>query len=191
MIQHGPYDASHAPAAGLDRSGLDAATAGRLSDWLGRMEQLSVDTTSFDQALQASGRDILFTYFGDHQPSLEGHVPMTRTLDEPRFLTRFTIKGAGEAPASAGPGQVLDLRFLGSLLLEHAGIPGDEFFAASGTMRRLCGGTLLGCADAALAESYRAYVYRDLRAAERPPAPAPRGRTEWQVRRDGEAKLKG
>jgi Sulfatase len=172
MIQHGPYDASHEPAFGLDRSSLDRATAGRFSDWLCRMEKLSLDTMDFDKALQASGRDLLFTYFGDHQPNLESQVPLTRGLDEPRFLTRFTIKGPGEAPACAGPEQVVDVCFLGSLLLEHAGIPGDELFAASAAMRQLCGGTLFGCNDSALVQSYRAFLYHDLSAAERPPRQA-------------------
>ena len=107
MIQHGPYDASHEPAVGLDRGSLDRATAGRFSDWLCRMQKLSLDTMDFDKALEASGRDLFFTYFGDHQPNLEGQVPLTGGLDEPRFLTRFTIKGPGGAPACcrarAGP----------------------------------------------------------------------------------------
>ena len=169
MIQHGPYDASHEPRFGLDRSTLNRATVGRLSDWLSRMERLSLDAMDFDKALEATGRDLLLTYFGDHQPNLEGQVPLTGGLDGNRFLTRFTIKGPGDTPVRGGPEHVLDVRFLGSLLLEHAGIPGDEFFAASGAMRQLCGGTILGCPDPALAESYRAFLYHDLGAAERPP----------------------
>jgi hypothetical protein len=165
MIQHGPYDASHEPGFGLDRSALSRATTGRFSDWLSRMEKLSRDTEDFDHALGATNRDLLLTYFGDHQPNLEGDVPLTRALDEPRYLTHFTVKGTSRAPMRAGPQQVLDVRFLGSLLLEHAGIPGDEFFAANAAMRQLCGGTLAGCPDPALAESYRAFVYRDLSAA--------------------------
>jgi hypothetical protein len=131
------------------------------------MQKLSLDTMDFDRALQLSGRDVLFTYFGDHQPNLEVEVPLSRALDEPRYLTRFTIKGPGAATERAGPEQVLDINFLGSLLLEHAGIAGDELFAASAAMRRLCGGTMRGCPDGNLVQSYRAYVYRDLGAAER------------------------
>ena len=165
MIQHGPYDASHEPRFGLDRSNLTRATAGRLSDWLGRMEKLSVDTLAFDKALQATGRDLLLSYFGDHQPNLEGQVALTGGLDEARFLTRFSIRGPGAPAVNSAADQVLDVRFLGSLLLDHAGIPGDEFFAASAVMRQLCGGTMLGCEDPALAESYRAFVFKDLSAA--------------------------
>jgi phosphoglycerol transferase MdoB-like AlkP superfamily enzyme len=167
MIQHGPYNALHEPAFGLDRSPLDRATAGRLSDWLYRMQKLSLDTMDFDRALQQSGRDVLFTYFGDHQPNLEGEVALRRDLDEPRYLTRFTIKGPGVALERTDLDQVLDINFLGSLLLEHAGIAGDELFAPSAAMRRLCGGTMRGCPDGALVQSYRAYLYRDLGAAER------------------------
>ena len=55
MIQHGPYDASHEPAYGLDRSALNRPTTGRMSDWLSRMETLNRDVMDFDQALQATG----------------------------------------------------------------------------------------------------------------------------------------
>ena len=107
MIQHGPYDASHEPAYGLDRSALNRPTTGRLSDWLSRMETLNRDVMDFDQALQATGLDLILTYFGDHQPNLEGEVPLTGKLDQPRFLTRFAIKGSGrhiaERRDGAGP----------------------------------------------------------------------------------------
>lgn len=165
MVQHGPYDASHAPAHGLERSGLDRATQGRLSDWLCRMEKLSVDTLAFDRALQATGRDLIFSYFGDHQPNVERPLPLTGGIEEPRFLTRYTIKGESRAVLDEARIPVLDTRFLGARLIEHAGIPGDELFAANAAMRRLCGGTLRGYPDAALIQSYRAHLYHDLQAA--------------------------
>jgi phosphoglycerol transferase MdoB-like AlkP superfamily enzyme len=172
MIQHGPYDASHEPAYGLERTSLNRATASRFSDWFSRMETLSRDAMDFDRELEASGRDLILTYFGDHQPNLEGQVSMIGELDEPRFLTRYTIKAPGDTSEPADTEQILDIRFLASLVLEHAGIPGDEFFAANAAMRRLCGGTLAGCKDPALIESYRAFVYHDLGAAERSPGEA-------------------
>lgn len=167
MIQHGPYDPLHAPMFGLEHSRLDRPTIGRFSDWLSRMQKLSDDALDFDRALQATGRDLVFTYFGDHQPNLEGDVALTRGFHDARFLTRFTIKGPGEAPCAGGPDQVLDLSFLGALILEHAGVPLDEMFAASRAMRRISGGTLGRCRDDVVAASYRAYLYRDLGAAGR------------------------
>ena len=113
MIQHGPYDASHEPAFGLDRSALNRRDRGSFIRLAVRMETLNLDVMDFDKALQATGRDLLLTYFGDHQPNLEGEVPLTGGLDETRFLTRFTIKGPGDTPRSAGTEQVLDIRFLG------------------------------------------------------------------------------
>ena len=144
MIQHGPYNASHEPAYGLDRSALNRPTTGRYVRLAVRMETLNRDVMDFDQALQATGLDLILTYFGDHQPNLEGAVPLTGKLDQPRFLTRFAIKGSGDTSRSAGTEQVLDIRFLASLLLEHAGIPGDEFFAANAAMRNYAGGRSFG-----------------------------------------------
>ena len=168
MIQHGPYDASHEVSHGLERSALDRATAGRVSEWLSRMERLSLDTMAFEAALERSGRDTVFAYFGDHQPNFQGVVPLTSVLHDPRFLTRYTIKGTVGASdiCAAGPDQGLDLCFLGARLLDHAGVPANELFAANAAMRQLCGGTLVGCHDATLIESYRAYLYHDLQAAK-------------------------
>jgi phosphoglycerol transferase MdoB-like AlkP superfamily enzyme len=165
MSQHGPYDATHEVGFGLERSSLDRPTAGRMSDWLTRMEKLSLDAVDFDERLRASGRDLVLSYFGDHQPNLESPLPLRGGLHEPRFLTRFTIKSRDPVHATGDPEQVLDACFLGSLLLEHAGIAADDLFAASASMRRLCGGQLGRCVDPALVESYRAHVYHDLAAA--------------------------
>lgn len=101
MVPTTPYE----PAFGLDRRPLDRATAGRLSDWLCRIQKLSLDTMEFDRALQQSGRDVLFTDFGDHQPNLEGEVSLRRALEEPRYLTRFTIKGPGPCLGTYRPGK--------------------------------------------------------------------------------------
>jgi hypothetical protein len=173
MIQHGPYDASHEVSHGLERSALDRATAGRVSEWLSRMERLSLDTVAFEEQLQRSGRETVFAYFGDHQPNFQGVVPLTPLLEEPRFLTRYTIKGNGGGVdiAAAGPEQGLDLCFLGARLLDHAGLPANELFTANAAMRQLCGGTLVGCRDNALVESYRAHLYHDLQAAKLSNAP--------------------
>jgi hypothetical protein len=67
----------------------------------------------FDRALQQSGRDVLFTDFGDHQPNLEGEVPLRRALEEPRYLTRFTIKGPGPCLGTYRPGKGARHQFAG------------------------------------------------------------------------------
>jgi phosphoglycerol transferase MdoB-like AlkP superfamily enzyme len=167
MAQHGPYDASHAPCAGLERSRLDRATQGRLSDWVCRMQTLSDDTRYFQDALQATGRDLIFSYFGDHQPNIGAPLPIRSSMDAARFLTRYAITTTGSDAAPSRDLPVLDTGFLASLVLEHAGIPGDEFFAANAAMRQLCGGTLHQFQDSDLIQSYRAHIYQDLGAAGR------------------------
>lgn len=165
MIEHGPYDSDHEIGYGLGGNSLTPAAAARLSDWMGRMETLSRETGRLSAELLGGSRPVVFAYFGDHQPNLEGPIPHVPGLREPQYLTRYTIKTSDESPASGEPPQVLDISYLGSLLLEHAGLPPDELFAANDAMRRLCAGRLIDCPDDALRQSYRAYLYRDLQAA--------------------------
>jgi hypothetical protein len=57
---------------------------------------------------------------------------------------------------------VLDIAFLGSLLLDVAGVPKDEFFQANTLLRERCQGRYLDCKDARTVTSYHDYVFTKL-----------------------------
>lgn len=167
IAQHGPYDPGHPVGHGLGAASLDPATRARLSDYADRMVATDAACRSFRDTLLSEGHPIVFAYFGDHQPNLEGAVPYQPALTAPQYLTSYAVTSnfAPDLPAPEAP--ELDLAFLSGLVLQVAGVPLDPFFTANRAMRELCGGRLDNCPDQALVKSYRAHQYDDLLAASR------------------------
>lgn len=166
IMQHGPYRPDHTVAYGLERTTLDRGTAARLSDFAARMVDTSEACVRFGDALLARPRPVVFAYFGDHHPNLEGAVPLRQDLEAPRYTTSYALKTNYDTASLAGA-PLLDLSYLAAVILQHAGIPLDPYFTANRGMRLLCQGRLADCGDRPLRESYRAYLYADLGAAER------------------------
>ena len=165
IMQHGPYHSSYPVKFGLDRGSLDRGLAARLSDFSDRMVATSDANRAMSAALLARGNPVVFAYFGDHQPNLGGAPPYVGGLTEPHFLTSFAIKSNVSAAISDAVPEVLDVSFLGAMVLQYANVPLDAFFAANHAMRQLCDGRLAECPDRDLTRSYRAHLYGDLRAA--------------------------
>jgi hypothetical protein len=59
--------------------------------------------------------------------------------------------------------ETLDITYLGSLLLETAGVPKDAFFQANALLRERCAGRYLNCKDQSLLGSYHHYLFNTLK----------------------------
>lgn len=166
MMQHGPYDSAHPVRYGLDQAGLPGPLAARTSDYVDRMVATSAASAAFGTELLGGSRPVLYAYFGDHQPNLGGPVPYVSGLAHPRYLTAYAVKTNFPSPAAVRHSPALDVSYLAAVVLEQAGLPLGPLFDANRRMRLLCNGQLTDCPDQALTRSYRAYLYRDLRAAD-------------------------
>ncbi len=176
IMQHGPYNANQPVARTLDQSRLGRAMAGRLSDFSDRMVATDRATRDFGATLMSSEQPVVFAYFGDHQPNLGGTVPFVPGLVEPHLLTSYAVTSNFDAGVTDPMPALLDIVFLGGVILQHAATPLDALFGANRAMRLLCHGRLADCPDAGLVRSYRAHLYDDLDAAEprvRPAAATP------------------
>jgi phosphoglycerol transferase MdoB-like AlkP superfamily enzyme len=166
MMQHGPYDSAHPVGYGLDRAGLPPRLAARVSDYAERMAATDRAARDFGARLLGRTEPTVFAYFGDHHPNLEGSLTYAAGVAHPQFQTAYAVKSnLPGAPAPVNAARMIDVSFLGALVLEQAGLPLDPHFTANRAMRHLCDGQLTDCPDTALADSYRAYVYGDLHAA--------------------------
>ncbi len=58
--------------------------------------------------------------------------------------------------------EVLDIAYLGSLLLDVAGVPKDDFYQANTLLRERCKGRYLDCKDTKTVTSYHDYVFTKL-----------------------------
>jgi hypothetical protein len=59
---------------------------------------------------------------------------------------------------------VLDISYLGSLLLDVADVKKDSFFYANALLRDRCKGLYLDCKDQSLVDSYHQFVFEQLNA---------------------------
>ena len=178
LHQHGPHmtPLSELPAP-YDRPlfpGKLAPANAALDDWLNLnlanyLQRLSMSDVAMDELedfLRRQGRPVLLLHFGDHQPSFDGAIntlakTVPSAVPDPQFATYYMLKGF-HLPIRKEDYPVLDISYLASLLLDAADLPRNPFFIANTLLRDRCDGHDLDCRNAALRDSYRAYVFGSL-----------------------------
>jgi hypothetical protein len=97
-------------------------------------------------------RPTLIVHYGDHQPVMTRRIEKKLKLDlDPRrqFQTFYAIETLNDfsdrIPCGRGPD--LDIAFLGTVALQHAGLPLDEIFATRASLLEHCGGAYFASAS--------------------------------------------
>jgi phosphoglycerol transferase MdoB-like AlkP superfamily enzyme len=137
-----------------------------LANYLQRLSMSDAAMAKLEGFLRHDGRPVLLLHFGDHQPSFDGAInTLAKTVPpavpDPQYATYYMLK-AFNLPVQREDYPVLDISYLGSLLLDAADLPRNPFFIANTLLRDRCDGHDLDCRNAALRDSYRAYVFGDL-----------------------------
>jgi hypothetical protein len=91
-------------------------------------------------------RPMLVIHYGDHQPVMTRRIQSRLQLASDarrQFQTFYAIEMLNDPTASAatGRGPDLDIAFLGTVALQHAGLPLDPIFATRASLREQCGET--------------------------------------------------
>lgn len=178
LHQHGPHMKPLATLAPpFDKPLFPGTfTPGALDDWLnlnlGNYLERVHDSSKMLDDLQAllwkSGRPTVLMHFGDHQPSFDGamhsipkRIPDAAGPNSSR-VTYYMLRTS--FPMAPMPKyESLDIVYLGSLLLDAAGVPKDAFYQANTLLRDRCKGRYLQCADTALLTSYHDYIFNVLK----------------------------
>lgn len=172
MRQHGPHDhpldtlpppwnEPPAPALG-DRINRNLAT------YLYRLHRSGEAIADLRKFLFAADRPALLVQFGDHHPSFDGFEQTLRsalpgeTKDDALNDTYYRIDTNFPADDVHSDG-VLDLAFLGSVVLDVAGLPKNAYFQANARLRQACAGLFDRCRRETL-EAYFSYVFDSLHA---------------------------
>jgi hypothetical protein len=137
-----------------------------LTNYLQRLSMSDAAMAELESFLHRQGRPVLLLHFGDHQPSFDGAInSLAKTVPpevpDPQYVTYYMLKGFN-LPVRRENYPVLDISYLGSLLLDAADLPRNPFFIANTLLRDRCDGHDLDCHNAALRASYRAYVFGSL-----------------------------
>lgn len=171
LHQHGPH---MTPYAKLRAPYNRPLFAGKMDDWqnlnlanyLERLDQSDRAMARLEGILRASGKPVLLVHFGDHQPSFDGAINgiakrLPPGIADPTRVTYYMLKGFA-TPLRRYDHPVLDLAYLGGLVLDAAELHKDAFFTANTLLRERCQGRYLDCRQRALADSYRADVFGQL-----------------------------
>ena len=140
-----------------------------LGNYLQRAALSSQMIESMRKLLWGSGRPTVLMHFGDHQPSFDGAmnvipktVPKTAGKNDSR-ITYYRLLTSFPRPAMKA-WDALDIVYLGSMLLDAAGVPKDAFYQANSLLRDRCAGRYLNCQDRKLLGSYHDYIFNTLKA---------------------------
>jgi hypothetical protein len=97
-------------------------------------------------------RPTLIVHYGDHQPVMTRRIEKKLKLGlDPRrqFQTFYAIEILNDVSdrVPCGRGTDLDIAFLGTVALQHAGLPLDEIFATRASLLEHCGGAYFASAS--------------------------------------------
>ncbi|WHZ18283.1 MAG: Capsular polysaccharide biosynthesis protein WcbQ [Rhodanobacteraceae bacterium] len=162
-----PYDKPLFPGKlAPGNAALDEWLNLNLTNYLQRLSMSDAAMTGLETFLRRDDRPALLLHFGDHQPSFDGAIntlakSVPPQVPDAQYVTYYMLKGFN-LPIRRENYPVLDIAYLGSLLLDAADLPRNPFFIANTLLRDRCDGQDLHCRDAALRNSYRAWVFGKL-----------------------------
>jgi hypothetical protein len=156
MAAHGSYDYVYMPEENVPGGG--PGTPPRMHEYLRRLAMAKIDYNAMRADLERRfpNERFLIVHYGDHQPTatqpLLGFdkdavvdIIMRSGKDEP-FITYYAVDGVRYSPPPLPPLDVLDVPYLGAVILEAAGLPLSDVYRERKRLMGLCGGHYRNCA---------------------------------------------
>ena len=167
MKEHGPYNTNIPNHFNLASKRLGGKAISCLNDYIDRIDSLNEAIEGLNDYLKSRETPYVFGYFGDHQVAFDNQLPPKKgNFANPDYVTQFVIR-TNRKTDFVQQQDFLDLAFVGGVLLDVAGLsPKDDFMRANIAMRQLSQGKLEDAADMDLVNSYRNYLYQDLKIAQ-------------------------
>ena len=167
MKEHGPYNTNMPNHFNLASKRLGGKAISCLNDYIDRIDSLNEAIEGLNDYLKSRETPYVFGYFGDHQVAFDNQLPPKKgNFENPDYVTQFVVR-TNRKTDFVQQQDFLDLAFVGGVLLEVAGLsPKDDFMRANIAMRQLSQGKLEDAADMDLVNSYRNYLYQDLKIAQ-------------------------
>ena len=146
-FNHGPHDRSLAAHGQFERERDFAASQlldARYVEYYARLAETASTWKRLksDLAARFPERPMLIVHYGDHQPVLARQIDRKLRLpgDERRAFRTFYAMEALNMPGRLVPGSGadLDIAFLGTVVLQQAGLPLDPVFATRASLLEQC-----------------------------------------------------
>lgn len=157
MAAHGSYDYTYMPEENVPGGG--PGTPPRMHEYLRRLALGRIDYDAMRAELDRRfpGERFLIVHYGDHQPAvtrpLLGFTEDTsfeevmRSGNDAAFITYYAVDGVRYTPPALPPAEVLDVPYLGTVILEAAGLPLSDVYRERKRLMALCEGRYHGCAS--------------------------------------------
>ena len=167
MKEHGPYNTNIPNHFNLASKRLGGKAISCLNDYIDRIDSLNEAIEGLNDYLKSREIPYVFGYFGDHQVAFDNQLPPKKgNFANPDYVTQFMVR-TNRKTDFVQQQDFLDLAFVGGVLLDVAGLsPKDDFMRANIAMRQLSQGKLEDAEDIDLVNSYRNYLYQDLKIAQ-------------------------
>ena len=167
MKEHGPYNTNIPNHFNLASKRLGGKAISCLNDYIDRIDSLNEAIEGLNDYLTSRETPYVFGYFGDHQVAFDNQLPPKKgNFVNPDYVTQFVVR-TNRKTDFVQQQDFLDLAFVGGVLLDVAGLlPKDDFMRANIAMRQLSQGKLEDAEDMDLVNSYRNYLYQDLKIAQ-------------------------
>ncbi len=167
MKEHGPYNTNMPNHFNLASKRLGGKAISCLNDYIDRIASLNEAIEGLNDYLKSRETPYVFGYFGDHQVAFDNQLPPKKgNFANTDYVTQFVVR-TNRKTDFVQQQDFLDLAFVGGVLLDVAGLsPKDDFMRANIAMRQLSQGKLEDAEDMDLVNSYRNYLYQDLKIAQ-------------------------
>ncbi len=157
MATHWPYSVKFSPE--IEVAGGAPGTHPEMHEYLRRLAIARLDYNYLKAELQRRFPDqrFLIVHYGDHHPmatrTLLGFHERTEAedvhldIDSPGFLTYFVVDGLNYRPPDLPEQDVIDVPYLGTLILEAAGLPLSDAYRERQRLLQVCEGRYYSCED--------------------------------------------
>lgn len=149
-FNHGPHNRSLVAPGHFEGERAFAAASlpdAHYAEYYARLVETAVTWNKLKSELSSRfpKRPTLIVHYGDHQPVMTRRIERKLKLDvdaRRQFRTFYAIETLNDFPdrIACGRGADLDIAFLGTVVLQHAGLPLDEIFATRASLLEHCGG---------------------------------------------------
>ena len=148
-FNHGPHTRGSVPSGQFERERAFASAGlpdAQYAEYYARLAETAAawQRAKADLIARFPDRPMLIVHYGDHQPVMARNIARRFPLpSDPRrqFRTFYAIEALNmdNGELASGRGRDLDIAFLGTVVLQQAGLPLDPVFATRASLLDECG----------------------------------------------------